>query len=206
MHIFIFEGIDGAGKTSVIKKIIEKLEESNTKHIYLRVPSNAGTGKKVYELLNNNGSNIDIAEALVDDFNNINTYLTALKEEESDEETIVIIDRYVLSFLAYQSQMLGKKTAKKLFKEIRNVHDIIKAFILDIDPVISIKRLESSRGRLDAIESKGIKFLSGVRENYLEISSNYNSIIIDATDSVESMAKICMEEINVMHTNQINVE
>ena len=64
--LITFEGIDGCGKTTQIKKIAEFLKSNNEKYVVLREPGNTLLSEKIRNILLNPESNInDISETLL---------------------------------------------------------------------------------------------------------------------------------------------
>lgn len=191
--LIVVEGIDGAGKSSVIVKIKEFIEENTSKEVFVfKFPSDNETGKNIREEIARGAKdNIKFNDLLVEDFNY--TIMTQIIPLLNDKK-IVICDRYIMSFLAYQIT----ESCIEDVPELRKIHSIPAKLIilLDIDPTISLKRIT---GKKDAIEKRGIKYFNKVRETFLRLANLYTSEdkmkVIDASKDQEKVTKDVLKEV-----------
>ncbi len=113
MKFLVVEGVDGSGKSTQIKLIMNHLEEQNIPYRYVHFPR---TDSAIYGEL--------IARFLRGDFGNLNTvdpYLVALLyagdrmdaaqmiREWLNEGYLVLLDRYVYSNIAFQCAKIPER-------------------------------------------------------------------------------------------------
>ena len=174
--IIVFEGIDGAGKTTISKLVYDFLKEKNYNVILTQEPFT----KEIKELIKNSGWKDPVLLTLL--FSADRAYHIKWLMDQKPE--IVIMDRYYYSTIAYQS-VLGVEedwiiTVNSKFPK----PDI--TFLLDLSEEEALKRLK--KDDQFNFEEK-ISSLKLVRSKYLELARKYNFIVIDATDKIENITK-----------------
>lgn len=188
----VVEGIEGSGKTTVVKIIIKILKSLGIKDIIsTREPGSTPVCEKLRDILTQEKEVFtEKAEILIFYAARIQLINTLIKPALANGFW-VIGDRHDLSSQAYQ----GKN---KFNFEINNLITILKknllsnffpdlTFYLDIDPEIGIKRTHN-RGKIDRFEKKNINFFFQVRQRYLELSSIDKKIkIIDANKNINEI-------------------
>lgn len=176
------EGIDGAGKTTQSRLLIEKLKEVGYPVIWLHEPTNGKWGQKIRDLAKNGRHNTTPEEELyffyqdrIEDVNN--NILPGLKEKN-----IVVMDRYYFSSIAYQgARGLDVTYVEKKNEEIAPPPDIL--VLLDISPTNSLKRIRASRpDGPNHFETR--EYLEKVRVFFLQnFSKRKYTLIIDGDGS-----------------------
>jgi dTMP kinase len=192
-----FEGIEGCGKTTQIKRLAEKLRGCGVQFISTREPGGTRIGKDIRTmLLDSKNSNLSPLAELI---------LYAADRAQHVEEIImpalnqgkwVICDRFFDATMAYQGA--GRGLDMDLIMTLNNkVTRGIKpdiTLLLDCLPEIGIKRALKRNNALpqdgqDRFEREKMEFHKKVRNSYLEISRNEKRFsIIDASlpeDAVE---------------------
>ena len=178
--IFIsFEGIDGCGKSTQVKLLLEKLAIEGFITKLVREPGGAKICEDIREILldNNNINMSSRSEALL---------MTASRAQLTKEEIIpalnndkcVIADRFKDSTLAYQGggRNLDIEFLIKLNDFATNNIDPDITFFLDISAETAHSR--SNTNKLDRIESIGVEFQNTVREKYLNIAERFKNRIV----------------------------
>ena len=167
--LITFEGIDGCGKTTQIKKIAEFLKSNNEKYVVLREPGNTVLSEKIRNVLLDPESNInDISETLL--FLSARSQLVSEYIEKAiNENKFILCDRYIDSTIAYQGYgrgidlnilyELNKFATKGIFPDL--------TLIFDLDLDVAVRRISKNK---DRIESSGKKFLNRVKNGYLEMA------------------------------------
>jgi len=163
------EGIDGSGKSTQARMLVQWLRKQGRKAVRTREPTQSETGELLRGILRKHTDIDPKAMAflfLADRIEHASRIKAAL-----DEGKIVVCDRYILSTLAYQSaQGLDLKWLKGLHEGILQP-DL--TFILDLDPEVSMQRLRSDE------KFERIEFQKKVRDKYLELSKEYpNTYVI----------------------------
>lgn len=188
----VFEGGEGAGKSSLMLKLLENLAANYPQLdvVTTREPGGSRIGNEIRQLLLHSSPPISgRAEALLfaaERAQHVNdVILPALHEGK-----IVLCDRFVDSSIVYQgvARNLGYDEVAGLsdFATFGIIPDVV--FLLDIDPKIGLKRKEEQK-ELNNMELEDIQFHVKVREAFLDRakgSPKYH--IIDATASVEEVS------------------
>ncbi|MDF1538670.1 MAG: dTMP kinase [Candidatus Thorarchaeota archaeon] len=186
-YLFVIEGIDGAGKTTVCDGVEQALLHNSFDVVRLREPTNESPwGKEIRrrtphgELTGQEEFDLYIKDR---DWHVKNRILPALQADK-----IVLMDRYFIAHAAYQSTStnLSWREILRHNREEINAPEPDMIFLLDISAEVGLERVLYSR------EAKNEQFeqldrLVKVRNNYLEMvqedSGNY--LVIDATQSIE---------------------
>jgi len=187
-----FEGIDGSGKTTILKLVYKKLKSEGFDVISTFEPTNSYIGKYVQKCIENNYDPYLTSFAFIadriDHCKKINKWL--------NENKIVLCDRYSDSTLAYQSVQLEKliKNPIKWLKEISDRNIIIpdRTFLFLIDPELSIQRIKN---REKIISFEKVSFLKKVDKYYNKLANSDRYIKIDATKSIEELVRFCYRDI-----------
>jgi len=184
----VFEGIDGSGKSTQAKLLANRLLKTKVSHILKKEPGDTIIGEKIRKLLSDDSDMSPLTELFL---------FSAARKELVDKEiipaleneTLVILDRYIYSTIAYQGY--GRNIDFGYIHHLNKIAtsdlkpDIV--FLLDMNPEISSSRIDSKK--LDRIESESIEFYTQVRNGYLEIAeANPKTwLIVDASKQPEQI-------------------
>ncbi|HJP83902.1 MAG TPA: dTMP kinase [Fimbriimonadaceae bacterium] len=163
-----FEGPEGAGKTTAIAGIAERLRNRGESVLVTREPGSGEFGTKVREILLHGGSMPPEAELflfLADRASHVRqTILPAL-----DRREIVLCDRYADSTFVYQSVVRGLDP-----EFVNTANDVATGrlaptatFLLDIDPEIGLSRIRSK----DRLDLEPLEFHERVRYAFLKLAA-----------------------------------
>lgn len=192
-RFIVIEGIDGAGKTTQIELLAERLRaEGRTVHVTAE-PTASVSGGLLRDALGgiSNRTACEMAALFVLDriFHNVNPNgINAMLEKGID----VICDRYYYSSLAYQGSQTDFEWVKNMnlgCPEIR-IPDI--CIFLDLAPEESLKRISKGRTTTELYEK--LDTLESVRKRFFEVfeilKDRDNVKVIDTTgDSIEEVAE-----------------
>jgi len=196
-----FEGIDGSGKATQIAKLTRHLREKGRKSAVIAYPDMLGPlGRPLDDVLH---GQLDIgAEAQFFLF-----LADILRDQAKDDgrlrqelkaNSVVILDRYCLSTIAYQKckGMDGKKAEKIVMEAKPIAPDAI--ILLDIDPKIGAARKHAQK-EPDKFEAD-LKFQGCVRRGFLELAKKKflcrNWAVIDASGTPDAVAERVRLEID----------
>jgi dTMP kinase len=190
--LIVFEGIDGAGKTTVSRKIVEILSSKGFKTFYTREPSDSPFA----QLLNDLKTKIDtgpIIDALAMSLDRAFHMMNEV-EPRLAEGYMVVMDRYYHSTIAYQGAMGAD------IKWIRDINRVFRrpdiAFYLDVSVETAMRRIRDKKSRWPFYEFKD--FLSKVRDIYLKLVEENELIYVDAerdlNDVINQVIKILREK------------
>lgn len=207
MGLFItIEGPEGSGKTTVAKKVVEKLTNEGYKVLYTREPGGVGIAEKIRDIiLDVNNTNLDPrSEALLYAASR-RQHLVEKVIPALENGYIVICDRFVDSSLAYQGH------ARKI--GIDEIYDINMfainnrwpdiTILLDIDPEVGLGRIMKNRqGEVNRLDLEGLNFHNLVHQGYQIIKEKYSSrfTLIDGNETeekvFENVYKVIKDKIN----------
>lgn len=187
-----FEGIDGSGKSSLIKRLSEVLSNQQINNKIVREPGGTKVGEGVRELLLSHDYEVDaLTEALL--FCSQRSQLIAeVIKPEVNRGIKILSDRSAYSSVAYQGvgRGLGYETIYQLNDIAVNSFWPERVVLLDIDPTISLSRQKVA----DRIGSDKVDFFNRVREGYLRLADEFdnNFLIINAEEDLDqNLKKIC---------------
>lgn len=193
--IIAFEGIDGSGKTTIVKKLFEYLDLLRPGNVIIvSEPSKTELGRKIKEAVLSGKFGLNLFEETLLFSADRNFYLRNIVLPSIENGKIVIMDRTFVSTYTYQIMNvyldieLRKLLEKVIEQTIQNfVIDLL--FYLDCSAEIAIHRISST----DNFESKGRNFLETVRKNYLTFLKSSN-LHIKKIVSIES-SKVSLDDI-----------
>ncbi len=186
-----FEGIDGCGKSTQAKLLIENLLNLGVEVFWTKEPGGTEVGKMIREILLKFNGDIDtLTEFLL--FASDRSYHVKEIISELSKGKIVISERFKDSSIAYQGYGGGLSInfIERIHREITILEPDL-TILLDISPLTSIKRVKNP----DRIEKKGIDYLDRVRNGYLILSKIYKNryIIFDGEKEKSELSKEIFE-------------
>lgn len=204
-----FEGPDGAGKSTIIKLVHEKLLQDGFNIVLTREPGGTPIAEKIRDIiLDNSNQALDArTEALLYAASRrqhlVEKIWPALKEGK-----IVLCDRFLDSSLAYQGggRNLGVENVLNinLFATENTYPDLTLFF--DVSPEVGLARVSKDKKRVaDRLDNENENFHDKVYKTFKEIvEQNKNRIVvIDASKSIdeviETTYKIIKERLNGLH-------
>lgn len=202
-YFITFEGGEGTGKSTQSRLLVDKLKKMGKDCILTREPGGSIGAEQIRELLvKGKSSRWDgITETLLFMAARRN-HLTQTIWPAMQEGKVVICDRFLDSTIAYQGYGYGKK--QDTIDNIQSVYRLIAGnfqpnltFVLDIDPVIGLKRSCERCGNDEKrFESMDILFHQNLRQGFLELSKNNNRyVVLDATKTVDEIHQKIMKVI-----------
>lgn len=200
-----FEGIDGSGKSTQIKLLKERLEESGKKVDVFREPGGTMVSERIRALLLDPEIEIDpFAELLL--FSAARAQLVSDKIRPALEGGhIVICDRFFDSSTAYQGagRNLGDVDWMMRFHS-KVTGGLIpdRTYWLAIPVELGLeRRRERSGDNQDRMEKTGEAFFRKVVSAYTELANRYPSrfLKLDATQSISSLHEEIWDD---LHTNR----
>ena len=190
-QFIVVVGLEGAGKSTVIKAIQRELEAHGHELKLTREPGGTPMAEAIRDCVKHDWQDEIVTEQ---------TELLLMYAARSQliENTIkpalangiwVLGDRHDWSSLAYQGG--GRQVNLAHLNAIRELTlDGFTANLtiyLDINPKVGLSRA-AARGELDRIEQSGLAFFERARETYLNLVKNSDSaILIDAEQSIDKV-------------------
>lgn len=204
-----FEGPDGSGKSTIIKRVFEKLSKEGYQIVLTREPGGTPIAEKIRDII------LDNANQELDARTETLLYAASRRQHLVEkiwpalkEGKIVLCDRFLDSSLAYQGggRSLGIQNVLNvnLFATENTYPDLTLFF--DISPELGLKRVSQDKKRVaDRLDNENENFHDKVYEAFKKIvDDNQNRIVtIDASKSIEEVTEnayqIIKEKLNGLH-------
>ncbi|MCS7121255.1 MAG: dTMP kinase [Archaeoglobaceae archaeon] len=171
------EGIDGAGKSTIVKFLAEELKKLSYDVVTFKEPSDSEYGKILRSMKERLDAEKELELFLKD--RSIDVQKNIIPALSSGK--IVIMDRYYYSNIAYQAARgLNAEIIKRENEKIAPKPDLV--ILLDLDVETALSRKESR----SVFEDK--EYLKKVREEFLKLKDD-NIKIVDASRPVEEVKK-----------------
>lgn len=189
----VFEGIDGAGKTTQINLLRAALENKGLPCAVTAEPTDLPSGKAIRRALAKEVEKtpLEMAEMFALDRELHNTDPQVGIEKLLGEGTTVICDRYYYSSLAYQGTVLGYDTVARLNLDNPNIRRPDICIFLDLTPEKSLQRIGDRGGRTEIYEN--LDYLTRTRKTFFEVFDKLRQrgeliSVIDADGGVEEVS------------------
>ena len=178
-RLIVLEGIDGAGKSTQVKRLHAYLRSKGIDVMSHREPGGTLLGEAVREILLGYAHQNTVlgkeAEFLL--FASARAELMKTKVKlELDLGKTVILDRFFASSIAYQGYGHGVNLALIDLVNQFVTKDITadKVILLDIDPSTALARIKTPA---DRFEMSGEEFFRTVRQGYLKYAEAHKEIV-----------------------------
>lgn len=200
--IFItFEGPDGAGKTTQLKKMAEELKKQGHDVLVTREPGGTAISDQIRSIILDpvNKEMVDQAEVLLYAASRAQ-HVHQLILPALAAGRIVLCDRFIDASVAYQAYGLGVDVdmVKAISRYASSGLQATRTYILDVPVEVSLARLHhraSGTGvnaqQLDRIEQKNVDYHSRVREGFHQIAADHPERVrvVNANRNEEEIAK-----------------
>lgn len=189
MPLFVFEGIDGCGKSTQMSMLLERLSEAEVPFRTWREPGGTALGERVRDIILDPATQAaPTAELFAYLMARAQLVQDCLKPALANNE-IVILDRFYQSTIAYQGHGLGMNIPE-LESAIAIALDgvaVDKVFWLNLDPAEAQRRRQAER-EADRIEARGLKYLEKVHAGYQAQADGENFVTLDATQGKQDIS------------------
>ena len=188
----VFEGIDGAGKTTQINNLKEYLESKGRKVHITAEPTGFATGVLIRRALSGEikKSECEMAALFVVDRINHNTDAECGIEKMLADGYDVLCDRYYYSSLAYQGSATDFEWVKTMNLSCPEIRVPDACVFLDLTPQESLARITRDRDKIEIYETE--EKLTAVRNkfhNVFEMLGDRERIfIVSSAGTIESVA------------------
>jgi dTMP kinase len=164
------EGMDGAGKSTHIPRIIQLLESRGLEVISTREPGGTALGEKLRELLLNEAMHPETETLLM--FAARREHIESVIEPALARGKWVLSDRFTDATYAYQCGGRGVQAGKMIALEQWVQGDLQPdaTLLFDVPVEVSVARLASARTP-DKFERESADFFTKIRNAYLQRAS-----------------------------------
>jgi dTMP kinase len=189
----VLDGVNGAGKTTIQKKIIEYLNNKSISCIETREPGATKLGKSIRELVveakvGKPSPWTEVFLFAADRAEHVQTFI----KPNLAKNVVVICDRYYYSTLAFQGYGRKMDLAK-----IRTINEIAidgvrpdLAIIFDLPAKLGLQRTSlRNSNEIDSFESEELEFHENLRKGFLQLANDLPEAcaIIDASLSPDEV-------------------
>ena len=185
----VFEGIDGAGKTTQIQLLAKRLRESGVDVDVSAEPTTNESGKALRRALSGQDkkSYCEMAAMFVLDRIGHNYEIRELV----DAGKTVISDRYYYSSLAYQGKATDYNWVRTMNIDCPDIRRPDVCIYLDLTPEESLKRISNGRESVEIYEN--LEKLTEVRASFYYTIEDLRKageqiFIVDASRSIEEIS------------------
>jgi len=189
------EGIDGAGKSTHLSWLAERLRERGHAVLVTREPGGTPLGEKLREILLNQPMHLETEALLM--FAARREHLDKIIQPALEQGNWVLSDRFTDASFAYQGGGRGLDVDKlrELEHWVQGDLQPDLTLLFDVPVEVSRRRL-ANNATLDRFEQEQQAFFQRVRDSYLQRAGQFprRFRVIDATHSLENIQNI-LEEI-----------
>ncbi len=186
------EGVDGAGKSSHVEWIAERLRAQGHTLVVTREPGGTPLGEKLRDLLLSESMHLETETLLM--FAARREHLAQLIVPALARGDWVLSDRFTDASFAYQGG--GRGLAGQRISELENwVQQGLQpdmTFFFDLPVEIARQRLTASTANPDRFEKEDVAFFNRVRKAYQNRAEAFENRIkvIDSSKSIEQIRVI----------------
>ena len=187
-RFIVFEGIEGAGKSTQMRLVAEGLARIGVEPVATREPGGTAVGEAIRSIILDRGRSIDaVTEALLILAARA-TFVDAVVRPSLARGRVVLSDRYDLSTFAYQGGGRGLSV-----RRLRELNEFATGglrpdlyIVLDVELERGLER--SRRKGRDRIESEDVEFHRRVAESYRELARTEPDLaLVDARAGVDEV-------------------
>jgi len=172
--LITFEGSEGCGKSTQIRRLAKALQERGKEVVLLREPGGTPIGETIRHLLKHDekaGAMTPEAELLLFAASRAQLVREVI-EPAIARGAVVLCDRFLDSTTVYQgvarSLNLNDVAAINAFAVGKILPDL--TLLLDLDAAEGRRRAAGRKGPLDRMEQEGDEFYQAVRQGYLKLA------------------------------------
>lgn len=188
-----FEGPEGAGKTTVMQLLVDRLQNEGIVCMSTREPGGIEIAEKIREVI------LNPAYTAMDERTEALLYAAARSQHFFEkvqpalrQGTLVLCDRFIDSSLAYQGHARGlgieEVQAINEFAIGETLPDL--TILFDLEPAVGLARIHAHNGReVNRLDKEGLAFHEKVREGYHLVAKKYPERIhmINASQSLNKV-------------------
>lgn len=196
-----FEGPEGAGKTTIIKRVEEEFNRRNIPFICTREPGGIEIAEQIRSvILNPENTKMDgRTEALL--------YAAARRQHLAEkvipaleEGKVVLCDRFIDSSLAYQgfARELGIEEVYSINKFATEGHMPDLTIYFDLSPEVGLSRIDDNTNReKNRLDLEKIDFHKKVQEGYRRVNEMFPDRIVKV-DAEQPVDRVYQDVISIL--------
>ncbi len=197
--LIVVEGGDGAGKTTVTKRLHQALVDRGHNVHLTREPTDTFRGRAVRKALDDPDHD-PVSEALL--FAADHAAHVADLRERLQEGRIILSDRYSTSWRVYQAITLAEEwpdeaemSPEAWLTSILAPFELTPDLVLVLDVPVDVALDRVDERSYENAKFEHAHFLEAVREGYLALVEQEGYARIDASGSLEATLEACLSEL-----------
>ena len=188
-RFIVFEGIDGAGKTTQIELLTKRLSQNGEVVNVSAEPTDNESGKALRRALSGKEPRTECEMAVMFVFDRIGH--NAQIEKLLSEGITVISDRYYYSSLAYQGKATDYAWVRSMNIDCPEIRRPDVCIYLDLTPEESLARISKGRELMEIYEN--LEKLTEVRNSFFSViddlrADGENIFTVNANRSIEDIS------------------
>lgn len=198
-NFIAFEGIDGSGKSTQVKMLVERLKKEGICCYTTMEPTDSPIGSLIHQIMvgriktdNKVIAALFVADRLDHLLNDTNGIVSKI-----EEGITVVTDRYYFSSYAYHSVDMPMDWVIKANEQSSNILRPTVTIFIDVNPDTAIERISRNRFQQELFEKKSR--LVKVREKYMEAFERLKDVekivVVDGNKSQEEIADNIWNEV-----------
>ena len=190
-HFIVFEGPEGAGKSTQIKRLESALRDHGIEPVMTREPGGTPASDAIRKVILDPDLNINpLTEFLLYSASRAQ-HVDEVIKPALEQNKVVISDRFFGASVAYQGYGRGLEL-DFIYNLTNRVTQGIQpdlVLLLDLDPQVGLERI-AARGQKDRLELADISFHQKVRQGFLEqAKANPHWHMIDALQTQDKVTE-----------------
>lgn len=201
-HFITFEGGEGAGKSTQVKRLNDHLIKAGYDTLLTREPGGSEGAEALREFLLFGGHSLSLRSEIMAHFAARCDHIDQVIKPALEKGKIVICDRYTDSTLAYQGYGLGKgdQTILSFIQKLILLIDLQpeQTFIFTIPYAIAQQRIQQRSQKTDRYEQQNEDFHHRVADGFIQIAKDHPSRchIINGHDKMETIEQIIFNKVH----------
>ena len=190
--IITFEGPDGAGKTTVLEKVLPVLQEKGYDIVTTREPDGVEIAKRIRDVI------LDVKHVAMDSKTELFLYMAARRQHYVEKVLpaleagkVVLIDRFIDSSVVYQGagRGLDKDIIAKLNEFSTDGREPDLTLYFDVESEIGLARIAKNADReVNRLDLEKLDMHKRVRQGYLALAQTEERIVtIDASRNLDQV-------------------
>ena len=191
--LVVFEGIDGAGKTTQANKLLHCLQKRDLDVTLSKEPTHSIYGLRIKKLAQGERPSVTPIDEYNLFLNDRKTHVKNLIKPALQANNIVILDRYYFSTMAYQGALgLDPQKIKEDNESFAPIPEIV--FLLKIPARLGLRRIQKSRNE-DPNLFEQEEYLTEVEKIFESLKENY-IVPLDGAETINDIHVIVMNVMN----------
>jgi dTMP kinase len=183
--LVVVEGVDGAGKSTVLRHLRAVCEALGREVVAGREPTDGPHGRRLRESAAQGRLPLEAELELF--ILDRRAHVEEVILPALSKGAVVLLDRYYFSTAAYQgARGADPEAILRMNEAFAPEPDVV--LLLDLDPMLSLERIRARGGGVDAFER--LEALQAVRDIFLSIKRPYLEVV-DASGSADLVAGDC---------------